>query len=246
MACHCGDIFIIILFTAIINVNAGRIKFVETSGLPLSEVSGLTLQTFSSDEDSVVCGRQCVRLTACKAFLKHNGNCTLLSDPSAVITPGSGIEFFMKLRPVAGCFRRIGGFGGPSFDLSSAYSPNDDYEISRVRVFYSSNRRQMIGIELTYGGVTVVSAGDVSGVEEGDCRLVAGETIDQIRNSIDLRHGNKPVVASVTFITALQTCGPYGIGTQTEVTYGHQLLYIKGGAGAVVDRINLAFETCVA
>jgi hypothetical protein len=52
--------------------------------------------------------------------------------------------------------------------------------------------------------------------------------------------------ASITFITNLQTCGPYGpqIGTGNVSYSGERLLYIRGRMGLVVDQMQFIFVSC--
>ena len=57
------------------------------------------------------------------------------------------------------------------------------------------------------------------------------------------RGSTRPVVSDVKFITKAQTCGHYGTNsTASQLITGHQLLYISGQSGVVIDRLTMNFD----
>ena len=51
------------------------------------------------------------------------------------------------------------------------------------------------------------------------------------------------IVQALQLLTSQQTCGPYGtVSADIEVVSGHQLLYVTGRMGSLMDAIELHFD----
>ena len=56
-------------------------------------------------------------------------------------------------------------------------------------------------------------------------------------------YGSGQIVQGLDLLTTLQTCGPYGtVSADREKISGHQLLYVSGGAGALLDFLKFHFD----
>ena len=51
------------------------------------------------------------------------------------------------------------------------------------------------------------------------------------------------IAQGLELLTTQQTCGPYGtVSADSEVVSGHQLLFVSGRAGALVDGLRFHFD----
>ena len=95
-------------------------------------------------------------------------------------------------------------------------------------------------MSITYASGQEGTAG-TSNAEE-TCTLEDKERITSV--AVYTRpYGVGEIVQGLELLTSQQTCGPYGtVSADIEVVSGHQLLYVTGMIGALVDAIELHFD----
>ena len=90
---------------------------------------------------------------------------------------------------------------------------------------------------------TLAKWGELSDVTES-CTLDEQERVADVVVYRGI-HGKKKliVIKGLSFITTSKTCGLYGMQTDDSVrASGHQLLYISGRSGGVIDSITANFD----
>ena len=74
------------------------------------------------------------------------------------------------------------------------------------------------------------------------CTLEGNERITTV-TAYTRPYGAGQIVQGLELRTTQQTCGPYGtVSADSEVVSGHQLLYVTGRIGNLMDAIELHFD----
>ena len=76
-----------------------------------------------------------------------------------------------------------------------------------------------------------------------ECELTAGERVTHVTSYLkSLTLGGK-CIGGIQLQTTVKTCGPFGDTTSDmETASGHQLLYINGRNGDLVDGLEYVFD----
>ena len=230
-----------------LGTNASRLKgtFRHAYGLPKDEMNKLTLANFSDSSD-IGCGRRCSRYPGCTSFSLAPGLCMLMTARRNVRHEQGGMDFYVNYEVESSCFQETGTNGGKPFNLSSAYYASY-HPISKVRLFYDSNKNYFRGLEVKHGS-DIAHTGKMIGFVE-ECQLGNNEFIQRLEYSIYQWPSDGgtaiPVFGCIALITTHKTCGPYGnLCGSMIIVEGHHLLYIKGRHGIGFDKLSLAFEFC--